>query len=143
MSFRSLSFFSCYRFSPPLALQSLKTKAAAEEKAALDEASQSRERISTDRASLEKAIQRVETEVKNLETTVAELEAESGELDTEEAALIANLAATDSVVRELVGVIRITAKDVDTLVSGNLQSGLVETRTDFLQAISGQAQFPG
>lgn len=124
-------------------LQSLKKKAAAEEQTAADEAAQSRERISADRASLDDAILRVEKKVKVLETTVAALEAENKQLETKEAALITNLATTDNVVRELVGLIRITAKDVDTLVSGSLQSGLVEKRTDFLQTISADAQFPG
>ncbi|MFN2354522.1 MAG: MotA/TolQ/ExbB proton channel family protein [Desulfopila sp.] len=125
------------------ALHNLKQKAMDEEESAKIEAAKSRNRISGDRGSLEQAILRVETEVKSLETAVAALETEDRELDAQETEILANLATTDSVVRELVGVIRITAKDVETLISGNLQSGLIDTRTDFLQAISVQAQFPG
>ncbi len=125
------------------ALHNLKQKAAAEEETAKIEAAKSRERISADRASLEQAVQRVEAEVKSLEAAVTALEIEDRELGAQETEILANLAKTDSVVRELVGVIRITAKDVETFVSGNLQSGLIDTNADFFQAISSQSQFPG
>ncbi|MGB3224700.1 MAG: hypothetical protein WBB23_17990, partial [Desulforhopalus sp.] len=88
------------------ALHNLKQKAAAEEETAKIEAAKSRERISADRASLEQAVLRVETEVKSLEEAVTGLETEDRELDAQETEILTNLAKTDSVVRELVGVIR-------------------------------------
>jgi hypothetical protein len=118
------------------ALHDLKQKAAAEEQTARTEAAKSRERISGDRATLEQAILRVENEVKSLETAVTALEKEDRELDAQETEILANLAKTDSVVRELVGVISITAKDVETLVSGNLQSGLIENSGSLSRALS-------
>jgi biopolymer transport protein ExbB len=53
------------------------------------------------------------------------------------------LAETDSMVRELVGVIRVNAKDISALVSQNLQTALAGKTSDFLEAIAGQSKFPG
>lgn len=124
-------------------LQNLQQKAVAEEETARREAAGSRERISGDRATLIQAIQKLETEVGVFENSVVSLETEEKTLEEQETALIEKLAATDSVVRELVGVIRINAKDVENFISGNLQTALTDADTDFLQAIADQAQFPG
>lgn len=124
------------------ALQNLQQKAAAEEETAHQEAGRSRDRISGDRATLLQAIRQLETEVDVLKESVASLETEEKTFEEQETALIEKAAAIDSVVRELVGVIRINAKDIESYIVGNLQTALTDSNTDFLQAIAGQAQFP-
>ncbi|MBU1567792.1 MAG: MotA/TolQ/ExbB proton channel family protein [Proteobacteria bacterium] len=124
-------------------LQQLKEKAAAEEESARGEATLSREQIATDRTSLDQAVRKIEAEVTVLEKEVAALAAEEKRLEDKETALLGKLAETDSVIRELVGVIRIHAKDLQTLITGNLQTALAGSDTEFLEAIAAQAQFPG
>jgi biopolymer transport protein ExbB len=125
------------------ALQSLQQKAVAEEETARQEAARSRDRISGDRATLLQAVQKLETEVGVLDKSVVSLETEEKTLEGQETALIEKATAIDSVVRELVGVIRVNAKDIESYILGNLQTALTDTKTDFLQAIASQGQFPG
>ncbi|MFH0784016.1 MAG: MotA/TolQ/ExbB proton channel family protein [Pseudomonadota bacterium] len=124
-------------------LHSLKAKAVAEEETARQEAAGSREKIAGDRTLLDQEVRRIEAEVAVLEKAVAALETENKTLETQEAALVAKLTATDSMVRELVGVIRSHAKDLQTLVIGSLQTALSGDETALLEAIAGQTRFPG
>lgn len=124
------------------AREALAQKAAAEKKAAAAAAAESRAKILADRQRLESALQDQETRVRRLDAAIAALSAEAEALDAQEAALTEKLSQTDAVVRELVGVVRINAKDIDALVSQNLQSAFLDDDTDFLQAIAGQSRFP-
>ena len=124
-------------------LQSLQQKAIAEEDTARQEAAHSRDQISGDRDSLLQAVLLLETEVGVLNKSVVSLETEEKMLTEQETALIEKAAAIDSVVRELIGVIRMNAKDIESYILGNLQTALTDTNTDFLQAIASQGQFPG
>ncbi|MGE0083925.1 MAG: MotA/TolQ/ExbB proton channel family protein [Desulfococcaceae bacterium] len=123
--------------------EALLQKAAAEEKAAREEAARSRELITRDRSALEQVVRKMEEKVKTLEAAVESLESEDSALEKQEAELAEKLSATDSVVQELVGVIRVNAKDIDTLVERSLQTALTGTQTDFLQDIAAQSHFPG
>ncbi len=125
------------------AREALLQKAVAEEQTARQEADRSRERITFDRASLEQAVKEMEAGVRKLTGEVESLEAEDKILEEKEAQLTQTLAATDGMVRELVGVIRSNAKDIATLVERSLQTALADPQTDFLQAIAGQTHFPG
>jgi biopolymer transport protein ExbB len=118
-------------------------KAAAEKKAADEEAARSREQILKDRTRLEKSIADLKTENARLEKSVRSLETESTGLKEKEDDLSGRLAETDSVMRELVGVIRVNAKDIDALIEQNLQAALEEDASVLLKAIAGQSQFPG
>jgi biopolymer transport protein ExbB len=118
-------------------------KAAAEKKAADEEAARSREQILKDRTRLEKAIAGLKAENARLEKTVRGLETESAGLKEQEDDLSGRLAETDGMMRELVGVIRVNAKDIGALVEQNLQGALEEDVSVFLKAIAGQSQFPG
>lgn len=124
-------------------LQQLKAKAAAEEEAARREAALSREKIATDRATLEQAVRQLEEQTSSLEKKVTALDAEEKRLAEQEKELLAKLAATDAVVRELVGVLRIHAKDLQSLLTGSLQSAFGDQGGPSLSAIAEQSQFPG
>ncbi len=126
-----------------ITLNTLKAKAAAEEEAARQEAAISREKIAGDRILLDQEVRRIEAETAALEKTVAGLETENKALEAREAALTQKLTETDGVIRELVGVIRSHAKDLQALVIGSLQTGLGGDDLTLLEAIAGQAQFPG
>jgi biopolymer transport protein ExbB len=125
------------------AKSALLQKAAAEAQAAREEAASSKARIMSDRSALEAALGKLENEVGTLHKTVTALEAEDKTLLAQEEELSQQLARTDSVVRELVGVVRINAKDIDSLVAGNLQTALSDTSTQVLDAIAQEARFPG
>lgn len=124
-------------------LQQLKAKAAAEEEEARREAAHSREKIATDRTTLEQAVRQLEEQTASLEKKVTALDNEEKRLAEQEKALLAKLAATDAVVRELVGVLRIHAKDLQSLLSGSLQSAFGDQAGPALSAIAEQSQFPG
>lgn len=126
-----------------LAREDLREKAAAEAQAARQESAESRARITGDRATLEQAVDLLETQVQDLQKAVRTLESEDEKLGAREAELTEKLAMTDSVVRELVGVIRVNAKDIHALIDQNPQSTLAGQDADFLQVIAGQAHFPG
>ena len=124
-------------------LATLKAKAAAEEEAAKQEAARSREKIAGDKTLLDQEVRRIEAETAALEKAVAALESDNKTLEAKETALSQKLTETDGMIRELVGVIRSHAKDLQTLVVGSLQTGLGGDDLTLLEAIAGQAQFPG
>lgn len=125
------------------ALNVLKAKAAAEEETARLEAASSRAKIAGDRTLLDQEVSRIEAEVTALEKTVAALEIENTDLTAKETALSEKLTATDSMIRELVGVIRSHAKDLQSLLVGSLQSAFASDETALLEAIASQSRFPG
>ncbi len=125
------------------AKQALIEKAQAEKEAAEKEAAASRAGIMADRKALENAVAKLEAACRRAEQQVKQLTATCQELDAREKQLNARLAETGSMVRELVGVIRVNAKDIDALVRRNLQTALERQRPDFLSAIAGQSRFPG
>jgi len=124
-------------------LATLKAKAAAEEEAAKQEAVRSREKIAGDKILLEQEVHRIEAETTALEKTVAGLESDNKTLEAKETALSQKLTETDGMIRELVGVIRSQAKDLQAPVVGSLQPGRSGDDLTLLEAIAGQAQFPG
>lgn len=123
--------------------EALMRQAAAEQRAAEAEAAAARARIAENRAALDQAIASVEAKNARLEAAVGEMTATVQSLEEEEAALSAQLAETDGVIRELVGLIRVAAKDTTALWRENLQSALDRPDLAFLQAIAEQARFPG
>lgn len=124
-------------------LNTLKAKAAAEEGAARQEAARSRDKIAGDRTLLDQEVRSIEAEVTTLEKTVATLESENTTLTARETAFVEKLTATDSMIRELLGVIRSHAKDLQSLIVGSLQTALADDDSALLEAIAGQSRFPG
>lgn len=123
--------------------QQLLEKAKDEKQAALEAAEKSRREIFKDRTRLETAIKELKNQNNQLTTHIKTLETESVTLQNRETELTQKLAETDSVMRELVGVIRINAKDILAIVEQNHQSALENGSSEFLEAISNQARFPG
>ncbi len=125
------------------AKDALAQKAAAEKAAAEKAAAESRATIMKDRATLKNAIAALEAANQELDGAVKTLQEQSQNLDQHEQQLGEALAQTDSMINELVGVIRINAKDVDGLITQNLQTALEENPTLFLETISQNQRFPG
>jgi biopolymer transport protein ExbB len=119
-------------------------KAAAEKEAAQKADAVSRQQILEDRARLQTAIAKIEKQNAILKKEVETLESESGELELREKEISQKLADTDSVMRELVGAIRVNAKDIHGLMELNLLSALgTGAAASILEDIGGQSQFPG
>jgi len=117
-------------------------QAAAEKQEAEAAAAESRKRIVNDREALENAVKTLTTENERFEKGMEAMEAESRALEQKERDLAARLDETDSMIRELVGVIRVSAKDINALIDRNPQSALVPLPDGFLEAIASQSQFP-
>ena len=123
--------------------EALMQKAAAELQAAEKEAAESRKRIINDKSALKTVIAKLKAQNRQLQQKVEKLTVEHRALDEKEKNLSQKLAETDSMVRELVGVIRVNAKDISALVNENLQTALVGKSSDYLEAVAGQSKFPG
>ena len=123
--------------------EALIQKARAEKQAAEKEAAASRARIMADRDALLKALAGLESACRQAAEQVRHLESTCKELEAREKKLNADLAETGGMIRELVGVIRTNAKDIDALVHRNLQTALEKERPDFLGDIAGRNRFPG
>jgi biopolymer transport protein ExbB len=122
--------------------QMLLEKAAAEKAAAEKAALAARERILGDRSELQRAVSDLKEQNAKLAHSVEVLEAQHKSLLEKEKQLTDQSLETDAMVRELVGVIRINAKDIGALIDQNLQSALSQPRDEFLKAISEQSLFP-
>lgn len=122
---------------------SLMQKADTEKAAAEKEATRSRDQILADRTSLKKAIADIAFRVQRLKKEVFDLTTENSSQEAKEQALNDTLAQTGGTIKELVGAIRVNAKDIDTLIRQNPQSALEGAPTAFLQDVSSDSQFPG
>lgn len=125
------------------ARQNLMDKAAADKRAAEQAAAAGRAEMARDRAALRKAVDALAAQKKQLEQAVQQLETENQQLAAEEKALSAQLAESDGMVRELVGVVRINAKDLAALIDQNLQTAILQPDTGVLNAVAEQSHFPG
>lgn len=121
----------------------LAQKAAEERAAAQKMAAESRARILADRKALTQSVAALEAEVTSLEAEIGALEERDGLLLAEEQALDAELGESEAVVRELLGQIRISAKDLDTLLRQSPQAALEGRGADFFAAVAEQERFPG
>ena len=124
-------------------VEQLAAEAAAEKEAARREAAESRAEITKDRATLEAEISRLEKKAGQLEGAVSSLDSQEKTLAEEEIALNAKLSQADSVIKELVGVIRIHAKDLHGLIADSLQTALDREGIHFLEEIAAAKRFPG
>lgn len=122
--------------------QGLMEKAAAEKAAAEKAALAACERIVSDRSELQKAVSTLRDQNDRLTRAVEQLEAQHKALLEKEKQLSAQASEKGGMVQELVGVIRISAKDIAAWVDQNLQSALKPHRGEFLKAISEQTRFP-
>ena len=118
-------------------------KAAKEKKIAEQQAAESKALIVDDRTKLEASINNLQQRKVLLEQEVEKQKKEQEKLTQEEEDVSGELAQTDQMINELVGVIRINAKDIDTLISGNHQTALLNNSPDFLAKLSDENVFPG
>lgn len=123
--------------------EELAEKAAAEKKTAEAEAATQRAAIGKDRRALQSALAELESQKQQLSDDVTQLNADMNQLTAMEEKLTEQLAETDGMIRELVGVIRIYAKDISAVIEENLQIAVNHADTSFLQKIAGQSVFPG
>ncbi|WP_457576523.1 MotA/TolQ/ExbB proton channel family protein [Desulfomarina sp.] len=106
-----------------LAIQASKIKEkmflqAAEEKRKAEQiARQNQARIKKDRAALTGAVTRLKEQNLHLKQDIKKLKAKQVTLDREEKQLSTKLAETSGVIRELVGAIRVSSRDIDTLLA--------------------------
>jgi biopolymer transport protein ExbB len=125
------------------AKETLMQQTATERAEANQAAAKSRALIVKDRKALKKTMSLLETGNRKLTEEVQTLTDKSRRLDETEAQLTKKLTQTDSMIKELVGVIRINAKDIDTLINRNLQTVLAGQPSSFLAAIAEESRFPG
>lgn len=125
------------------AKKALMQKAAAEKALANSVYEKSRTKIMADRSSLKKVIAELESKVHKLEKEVDDLTRVNSHLEEKEKALNDELAQTGGTIKELVGVIRVNAKDVDGLIRQNLQTALHGAPDSFLDAVARESRFPG
>ena len=123
--------------------QALLEKAEREKEAAQQEAEETRRKILSDRRALEDEIARLETENQDYTERVAALETERAELTETEKNLDGELEEADAVVRELVGAIRVNAKDVDSIISDGFRSVLSPETAAVPEGIADGGEFPG
>lgn len=123
-------------------IQALKAKADAEKAAAEQEAAESRAKITKDRTALTAEVVRLEAQAKELENAVINLDDQDKKLVEQETALNVKLSEADGVVKELVGVVRIHAKDLQSLIDNSLQTALGGADTGFLEEIAAAKRFP-
>ncbi|MFZ1985133.1 MAG: MotA/TolQ/ExbB proton channel family protein [Desulfatitalea sp.] len=125
------------------AKEALIQKAASERTAAEQAAAEKRASIVRDRAALEKGVADLEAPNRDLKRDVQELTQETRLLEGKEAELTRQLAQTDAMIQELVGVIRVNAKDMDAMAAQNLQTALAGDQPAYLRAVADAAHFPG
>ncbi len=110
---------------------------------AAKEAEESRQSIFSDKSALNRSIARLKGENESLATENQTLETDLSALESREKESLARREELEGNVRELVGFVRVNAKDIDVLLSRSLQSALVPGREAALQPILNQTEFPG
>lgn len=123
--------------------QELFKKAAREKTEAQREAEKSRATILQNRSKLEQAIKKLKNQKINLEENIKALQLEKDTLVKEEKAVLQEISKTSQVINELVGVVRVNAKDIISMYDENLHSALDENYPDFLTALADDSNFPG
>jgi len=118
-------------------------QARAEEAAALEDARRYRQQISADRGKLKAANDRLAGQNQALKRQIRALTAEADVLDSREKRLAAELEQMDSVSREIVGIARVAAKDLTSLMRQSHRNAFERQRGRFLEALSEQASLPG
>lgn len=122
--------------------QALLEKAAAEQRAAEAEAAASRARILEDRKALAEAVAGLAAQNRSLRDAVQALETTLTELEQQEEVLTQRLTEKEGGIRELLGVIRVCAKDTAALIQQNPQAALNGAPETVITDIADQNRFP-
>lgn len=118
-------------------------KGKKEKESALIDSEESRQRILSHKKSLEAAIAKLKIKRKNLKDENLKLKKDLEKLEAVEKELRTRFEDMQGDVRELVGFVRINARDLDALLRQSLQSAFILNRGATLQPILNQAEFPG
>ncbi len=120
----------------------LEAQAAAEKRTAEEERRQRLAQISQDRTVLNREMADLESQVKQLRQQVSGLAGTISDLQQQDQELTNMLAKTDALLRETIGVVRLNAKDLLSVLRDDPQSGVQVAHTQVLEGIVEQAHFP-
>ncbi|MEA1969117.1 MAG: MotA/TolQ/ExbB proton channel family protein [Thermodesulfobacteriota bacterium] len=123
--------------------ESMLEKARAEKKEAVNEAEKSKTLIFQDRSKLKQAIAGIQKDNTRLKKSNNKLKADIKTFEQKEKNLKLKLAEMDAVVKELVGFIRINAKDLKSMLSLSLQSAFADERLKIVDKLTNKDKFPG
>lgn len=118
-------------------------KAKAGYEAALAEARVAERRILEDRVSLEKEIARMESETKRLKTDIEVVQNELEEFRQKETELSEQRSDDEMDMRELVGTVRVVARDIETVLRQSQFTARFPERLDVVKPILNKDRFPG
>jgi biopolymer transport protein ExbB len=118
-------------------------QARQEEAEARKEAEENRRAILADKQKWTAAVSRLKDDNRQLENSNKALEASIQKLILREQAESTDIKKMDAELKELLGLIRINAKDLEAIVRQSPRSALKPDRSDMLQAIIQQTEFPG
>jgi len=118
-------------------------KAAAEKKMAQQEALENQKKILADKNSLQMAIVKLKKQNKEFQKNNKQLIGELDLLKKEEIKISASLAEIDAVVKELAGLVKVNARELDTLLLQSPQSIIFPDRRKSLTSLLTQNSFPG
>ncbi len=122
--------------------QELIQQAQKERREALKEQEEVRKKIKADEDLLVSAISKLRSENENLEKELREIEARLIEKAEEEKVLTEQFNEASSEVRELVGFVRVSARDLEAELNLSHQSAFFPDRTEILEAIKKEQIFP-
>jgi len=130
------------RINARAAAAAMKEKAAEELQAAREAAAQSRRKITQDREKLDRALADLARRAGELKAEIKTLKKTNDRLAEKDKVLIKEVAESQGMVKELSGVIRMNAKDIQTLLDASFLSGVYQPDTAFLKAIADKSVFP-
>ncbi|ACN13130.1 TolQ3 [Desulforapulum autotrophicum HRM2] len=113
-----------------------------ERQTAAKEANESRQKIFQDKKSLTRAIEQQKQKNLALDQKNIQLKEKIKALKASKEKMGTRLAEMDAVVKELSGFVRITAKDIDTLIGQSLQSALIKDRKAAITPLLKTSKFP-
>ncbi len=117
-------------------------KSSAEKEAAQKMAAESMAEITRDRSRLTRAVKKLEEQKNLLQQEISLLGDTRTAMTEEEQDITRELTQTDQMINELVGVIRINAKDYISLLTENHQTALAAKNPNFL-TLADENTFPG
>ena len=121
----------------------LLAQAEAEKRQATVEAEAGRARLLADKKALQKAVAELRTKNQYLQKEIKVFQEELAVIKVEAKDLKDKLAAIEGEIWELVGSIRVNARELDSRLRQSLQSAFYPDREQVFQAIMGETRFPG
>ena len=121
----------------------LLAQAEAEKKRATVEAEAARARLMADKKALQEAVAELRTKNQRLQKEIKAFQEELAVIKVEEKGLKDKLAVIEGEIWELVGSIRVNARELDSRLRQSLQSAFYAGREQAFQAVMGETRFPG